>query len=61
MTVTREETKPQVVEIKVAEQVWFVNASGGTPMSRSPATMRFSSVTAQEGALKVILTNGGFR
>lgn len=30
VTVTREESKPQVVEIKVGEEVWFVNASGGT-------------------------------
>lgn len=30
ITVTREESKPQVMEIKVGEEVWFVNASGGT-------------------------------
>ena len=30
VTVTREESKPQAVEIKVGEEVWFVNASGGT-------------------------------
>ena len=28
--VTREESKPQIAEIKVGEEVWFVNASGGT-------------------------------
>ena len=30
VTVTREESKPQTVEIKAGEEVWFVNASGGT-------------------------------
>lgn len=30
VTVTREENKPQTVEIKAGEEVWFVNASGGT-------------------------------
>lgn len=30
VTVTREESKPQTVEIKTGEEVWFVNASGGT-------------------------------
>ena len=30
VTVTREENKPQTVEIKTGEEVWFVNASGGT-------------------------------
>lgn len=30
VTVTREESKPQTVEIKAGEGVWFVNASGGT-------------------------------
>jgi plastocyanin len=29
VTVTREESKPSTVEVKVGEGVWFVNASGG--------------------------------
>jgi len=29
VTVTREESRPQTVEVKVGEGVWFVNASGG--------------------------------
>jgi plastocyanin len=29
VTVTREENKPSVVEIKAGESVWFVNGSGG--------------------------------
>jgi hypothetical protein len=28
VTVTREESKPQVVEIKVGEEVWFVKRVG---------------------------------
>ncbi|SRR6266567_5634949 len=30
VTVTREESKPETVEVKAGEEVWFVNASGGT-------------------------------
>ena len=30
VTVTREESKPQTVEIKADDEVLFVNASGGT-------------------------------
>ncbi len=30
VTVTREENKPQTVEVKVGEEVWFVNGTGGT-------------------------------
>lgn len=29
VTVTREENKPSVVEIRAGESVWFVNGSGG--------------------------------
>jgi plastocyanin len=29
VTVTREESKPSVVEIQAGESVWFVNSSGG--------------------------------
>jgi plastocyanin len=29
VTVTREESKPSVVEIQAGESVWFVNGSGG--------------------------------
>lgn len=30
VTVTREENKPKMVEVKVGEEVRFINASGGT-------------------------------
>jgi plastocyanin len=29
VTVTREENKPATIEVKVGEEVWFVNGSGG--------------------------------
>jgi len=29
VTVTREESKPSTVEVKVGEEVWFINGSGG--------------------------------
>ena len=45
VTVTREENKPQPLEIKAGEEVWLSTPRAGRPTSGSPATMPFSSTS----------------
>lgn len=51
-TVTREESKPQKVEVKVGEEVRWVNASGGTAHIMFAGSDGYQFYLGKEGRVK---------
>ena len=52
ITVTREESKPQKVEVKVGEEVRWVNASGGTAHIMFAGSDGYRFYLGKEGRVK---------
>jgi plastocyanin len=52
VTVSREESKPQTIEVKVGEEVRWINATGGTAHVAFAAADGFSLCIGKEGRVK---------